>query len=572
MRGKATFATLIPDQRTARREKVVRDDPKIDNVTKGLQDSYYTRIKQLPKKQRYLICDYMIASAIETKMSDTYRQSILNTVITLARSCKKAFKDFIRTDVVAYMNYFKKDESEDPKHKWIGTHNTNLVNVIKFFRWLYSPDTGPTERPKPAVVQNLHTFRRKETSVYDPSDMWDAEDNYLFLKYCPNARDQCYHAMEVDTGARPHELLNLRIKDVEFIEGDGGRYAKILVNGKTGQRSLVLIDSFPYVTQWISNHPQGSNREAILLPSMKTGKAIRVNAMFKAYKDYKEHFTSLLSENIPEEDKKRIRHLLKKRWNPYVHRHTAITEKSSIISSDVKLRQFAGWTPRSNMHYKYVHFRGNESQDDLLRAKGIIKDDKESVNILQFKTCPHCREPNKPDAQFCFKCHFIMSFEAYQKGMGEKEKKNQEILELKEQMNKMQKDLQDIKEFELQRLKDPNYGRKKQQQEVADEMKRTGKDLITVLSEKLSIDSMISPKMMESIKKLPRTLREIVVEKLIALVKDERGYEETHPEIKKIKGLLVDVDVDTTDVTSVSEEDRMCYKLIEQRFNLEAAV
>ena len=60
---------------------------------------------------------------------------------------------------------------------------------------------------------------------------------------------------------------------------------------------------------------------------------------------------------------------------------------------------------------------------------------------------------------------------------------------------------------------------------------------------------------MESIKKLPHTMIEIVVEKLITLVKDERGYEETHPEIKKIKGLLVDVDVDYDVIT---EEDLMC--------------
>jgi len=129
--------------------------------------------------------------------------------------------------------------------------------------------------------------------------------------------------------------------------------------------------------------------------------------------------------------------LLKKRWNPYVHRHSAITEKSSIISSDAKLRQFAGWTARSNMHYRYQHFRGNESHNDLLRAKGIIKDDKESVNILQSKTCPNCREQNKPDAYLCFKCGFIMSFQAFQKDKEEREK-DQAISELKEQMNKMQ--------------------------------------------------------------------------------------------------------------------------------------
>ena len=157
--------------------------------------SYYERLDRVFKKQKYVICDYMIALATEMKMSDNYRQSILNTVITLAKSLpKKAFKDFTRADVVAYMNHFKKGESEDPKHRWISTYNANLVNVIKFFRWLYSPDIGPKERPRPAVVQNLPRFKRKEISSYDPLDMWDAEDNRIFLRYCPNARDSCYHA------------------------------------------------------------------------------------------------------------------------------------------------------------------------------------------------------------------------------------------------------------------------------------------------------------------------------------------------------------------------------------------
>lgn len=70
------------------------------------------------------------------------------------------------------------------------------------------------------------------------------------------------------------------------------------------RRALPLIDSIPYVTQWISNHPQGSNREAILLPNIKTGKAIQVNAIFRVYKNYRKYFTSLLSsENVPEEEK-----------------------------------------------------------------------------------------------------------------------------------------------------------------------------------------------------------------------------------------------------------------------------
>ena len=98
------------------------------------------------------------------------------------------------------------------------------------------------------------------------------------------------------------------------------------------------------------------------------------------------------------------------------------------------------------MHYKYQHFSGTESQNDLLRAKGILKDDKESVNILQPKICPNpnCKEPNRPDSQFCYKCNFVISFEAYQKGMEEREKKEQEIHELKEQVKEIRYLYQDL--------------------------------------------------------------------------------------------------------------------------------
>jgi len=54
---------------------------------------------------------------------------------------------------------------------------------------------------KSEVVQNLPKLRHLELSGYEPNDMWDAENNLIFLKYCPNSRDRCYHGMEVDTGA-----------------------------------------------------------------------------------------------------------------------------------------------------------------------------------------------------------------------------------------------------------------------------------------------------------------------------------------------------------------------------------
>jgi hypothetical protein len=96
------------------------------------------------------------------------------------------------------------------------------------------------------------------------------------------------------------------------------------------------------------------------------------------------------------------------------------------------------------------------------------------------------------------------------------------IQALQQNLNSLQKDLQDFKEFEL-RIRDPDYRslrRKEFNQEIVDEMKRTGKDLKTVLSERLDIDTMMSD--IKNNKELPRIHRELITEELIAM-KNEDG-------------------------------------------------
>jgi hypothetical protein len=97
---------------------------------------------------------------------------------------------------------------------------------------LHYPDLEPAKRPKPSVVENIPTLKRKEQSIYKPSHIWTTEDDALFLKYCPNNRDRCYHSISRDSSCRPHEILKLKIKDLSFKTSENFQYAEILVNGK----------------------------------------------------------------------------------------------------------------------------------------------------------------------------------------------------------------------------------------------------------------------------------------------------------------------------------------------------
>ena len=81
------------------------------------------------------------------------------------------------------------------------------------------------------------------------------------------------------------------------------------------------------------------------------------------------------------EDKQKIRELLKKPWNPYIRMHSSSTEKSTILKEHT-LRQFAGWSPGSNMHLKYLHYFGNESNDSILKAYGIVTKGKQLSEVL----------------------------------------------------------------------------------------------------------------------------------------------------------------------------------------------
>lgn len=168
-----------------------------------------------------------------------------------------------------------------------------------------------------------------------------------------------------------------------------------------------MIDSIPYIKDWISQHPQGGNPNSILICGFgkSLNRIIGIRTLYKIYKKYEEKFFPKLlqSPNMLPEDKQKIRELLKKPWNPYIRRHSSLTEKSTILK-EYTLRQFAGWSPGSNMHLKYLHYFGNESNDSILEAYGIISKDKHLSEALRPKQCPNCSEPNKPDSKFCSKC------------------------------------------------------------------------------------------------------------------------------------------------------------------------
>ena len=425
-------------------------DRKIDETGAGLPASYTKSLRSISEANAATIVEYIAAMKSEVNLSDHYRKDVIEALSRFSKyNNNKPFKDVTRTNILEFLDSFRKPETSDPLHKWIGTYNIFRIYLLRFFKWLYYPDIEPAKRSKSLVIENIPQLKRKEKSIYKPSDLWSQQDDLLFLKYCPSKRDRCYHAISRDLSCRPHELLKLKIRDISFKTVGSSQYAEVVVNGKTGTRPIPLIDSIPYLKDYLDHeHPQPTNPNSPLIcgTGRSLGRHFKAFGIYLIYNEYKKQiFPQLLeSPNVLPEDKQKIRDLLKKPWNPYIRRHSALTEKSTILKEHV-LRQHAGWTPGSQMHLKYLHYFGNESNESLLEAYGIVASGQQ-IDQLRPKQCPNCSEPNKPDSKFCNKCRMVLTYDAYAETLENQQEKEDRLTIIESQMKSLLSTLGNIKD------------------------------------------------------------------------------------------------------------------------------
>ena len=112
-----------------------------------------------------------------------------------------------------------------------------------------------------------------------------------------------------DTSCRPSEILRIRAKEIVFKMVGNKQYAEVLVNGKTGSRHIPLINSLPYLKDYLNDHVSDPN--SYLIRSRKFGKlnSRSLNIIYKRYKE--EFFPRLLKDpDVSKEDKDAIRALL----------------------------------------------------------------------------------------------------------------------------------------------------------------------------------------------------------------------------------------------------------------------
>lgn len=200
--------------------KALEED--INLKTKSLSRPYFrSALIKLCKENSInarLICDYILDEQTEINLKPATMEGKIKVLIWLSNfHSGKNFVEISKQDILRYLNNLRKPLDSDPTQRWIGSYNGRQAVFLKFFKWLHhrnEPDFR--KRGIPECLLGIRKLNRFEKTPYKSSDIWNSVERALFLKYCPNMRDRCFHALVLDMSARPSEMLNLKIKDIRF--------------------------------------------------------------------------------------------------------------------------------------------------------------------------------------------------------------------------------------------------------------------------------------------------------------------------------------------------------------------
>lgn len=131
----------------------------------------------------------------------------------------------------------------------------------------------------PEPIQRLSAGTpRNYNPVPDPAKMlWWEEHIQEMLDYAPHFRDKAAITVAWDSGARSDEFCSLRVGDVS----DHNHGLKISVDGKRGERSILLIPSATYLRQWLNVHPASDDPTAPLWSKLNSPEEVSYKMKLK---------------------------------------------------------------------------------------------------------------------------------------------------------------------------------------------------------------------------------------------------------------------------------------------------
>ena len=359
-----------------------------------------------------------------TDTSENYQRGNLIVVALYAKYLgdKNLSEVNRKEDVIEFLDSKKKDTIVDPDKRWIRTWNDYFQRIKYFMRWLHNgaPESASLESAIPSIEWLTPSFvqiRPKKTnrlSPYSESEIWELNDLLSIIKYQPMRRNKAALALCWDLNARPHEVVLLKVKNIRL----GPKYGEgeIPHESKTGTGPLLLTCSFPYVRDWLNEHPFKNEPNARVICNLVTGGAVKADTLSSIMKQLRKRIIRLIETGqvVDEQERHKLQHLAQsKKWNIYCIRHSAITSDSDYLP-EFALKKKVRWSMNSRQPSRYIKTRmGNDLKQKILAQNGIISEDEGRSKPTVLK-CGRCDTVHSLESKYCISCSYPLTPLAYE--------------------------------------------------------------------------------------------------------------------------------------------------------------
>lgn len=310
--------------------------------------------------------DYCLSEGIGLAKLERYLYDLMKYVRMLKKPVLEAKKEDIRA-VIAELEQTQLSAETKLCFK---------IAVRRFHRFLRGIDEKGVY---PEEVKWISTHLTENHHKL-PEELLTDEDIASIIRHTKNIRDRALLASLAESGCRIGEIGSMSIKHISFEEYG----ARLTVKGKTGMRKILVIQSAPYLQEWINLHPDNRNPEAYVWVSSKLEPLTytRIVAILK---------TAAKNAGI------------KKRIYPHLLRHSRATASASKMSES-SMKHYFGWTQSSRMVGRYVHMSGKATDDAILAMNGIEVSKEKAKPALQPTQCQRCKTMNGATHKFCKIC------------------------------------------------------------------------------------------------------------------------------------------------------------------------
>lgn len=342
----------------------------LDEKVRARNERWEKRVFQECRESRKDIYSrYINRYKARSKGSPHTLSNVLATLLYWDPKIKPEFEDLTQRDIedaVYSMSYEMSAQSK----------TTRLRNLRTFLKYLERED----------LIKALD-IQRPEHNIR-PEELLTPVEISRLIDHAINPRDKAVIAFIYESGARRGELLNIKLKHLAQHENG----YRIALEGKTGKRRILIINSAMYIHQWVATHPARDNPEAPLFCTLRDGMKVISPGYLERLLRNSAHRAGIT-----------------KRVNPHSFRHAQATELAKDFT-DSQMRTYLGWSGSSSMPSIYVHLRGEDLDQHILQKNGIKIEDRDTR--LKPTECPRCHHIIPPESSYCGFCGMPLTTDA----------------------------------------------------------------------------------------------------------------------------------------------------------------